>query len=108
MLGRRAETWDERLAMDQFFHPGDVHIIFEQAKFSKWQVAGVGDRKEDRAAVGEVNLLWNLADVPHLPLVSSLTLSPLHLLLYLLLDFTHLCFILLIQCFCESKKKNEE
>ena len=105
---RRAETWDEGLAMDQFFHPGHAHIIFKQAKFSKWQVAGVGDGKDDREAVGEANLLWNLSDVPYLPLVCSLTLSPLHLLLYLLLDFTHLCFILLIQCFCDSKKKNEE
>lgn len=43
-------------------------------------------------------------DVPHLPLDSCLTFSPLYLLLYLLLDFIYLCFILLIQCFCENIK----
>lgn len=50
----------------------------------------MGEGREDRAAVGKVNLLCDLSDVPHLPLVSSLTLSPLYLLLHLLLDFTHL------------------
>lgn len=57
--------------------------------------------------VGKVNPRYNLSDVPHLPLDSRLTFSS-YLLLHLLLDFTHLCFILLIQCFCEGRKKNEE
>lgn len=65
------------------------------------------EEETTKQTVGKANPLCNLSDVPHLPLDSRLTLSSLYLLLHLLLDFSHLCFILLIQYFCEGRKKNE-
>lgn len=66
---------------------------------------GKEKKKKTEQVVGKVNPLCDLSDVPHLSLGSSLTLSTLYLLLHLLLDFTHLCFNFLIQCFYEGRNK---